>query len=172
MDLPKGYRETKCIYNQEGSEFDRYSPKEAHSIIPDGRIEQEFTAPEPYIWWIDVITGYQPNQKPGPVELALLNEDRDVLARNPKVSILNNRQTIFRFLPVKVTPGKRYWIRLINNSGITLGVYMRYIPGVNGEHRKPPDTGATLVYGERNVDDGEGPDVLVGCAEGAQRVQP
>lgn len=102
----------------------------------------------------------------------MLNDDRDVLARNPKIPILNNRQTIFRFSPVKVTPGKRYWVSVVNRSGITLGVYMRYTRGVNDEHRKPLDTGATLVYGERNVDDGERPDVLVGCVAGARRIQP
>jgi hypothetical protein len=102
----------------------------------------------------------------------LLDDDLHALARNPKVSILNNKQTIFGFPPVKVTPGKQYRIRVVNRSGITLGIYMRYIPGPNGEHRKPPDTGTTLVYGERNTYDRPRPDVLVGCVAGAQRVQP
>ncbi len=116
-----------------------------------------------------MIIGYDPAKSPGPVRLALLDDDRTVLAQHP-IPILNNKETVYRFYPVPVTPGKTYWLVVENTAGMTLGIYMHYLPDQNGEHRKPPGTGTTLVYGEVQRDDGERQDSLAGCVAGARPV--
>ncbi len=167
LDVPPGFKQTKCFYDVPGSATREELPGEAHQMMPEGRIEQAFTSSEAFIWWVSVIIGYDPATPPGPVRLALLDEDKRVLAEQD-IPIANNIGTVYRFTPVPVTPGRIYWTRVTNTTGMTVGIYMHYVPTKSGEHSKPPGTGTTLAYGEVQRDDGERQDSLAGCVAGAR----
>jgi hypothetical protein len=166
--LPPGFR-TKCIYDADGPS------KQAHDIKPDGGVEQQFIATEPYIASLNVNIGINSARlskgrvPPGndSVRMDLLGSNKSVVVHNNDITIINNGATTFQFRPVKVQPGKLYWLRLVNKAGIIISPYMLPTPG---PHDKPPGAKRTRVYREVNRDDVERHDaVLVGCVGGARR---
>lgn len=164
-EIPPAFEDTGCFYDVHA---DNRRGAEAHQILDEGRVDQQFVAVYPFVWSMTVVIGHDPSRTPDPVEIALLNSDGQELYSNT-ATIADNAGTEVRFAPVEVIPGETYTLRLINTSGRTLGVYMYAETSPDGSKHKPTATGTTLVYGEERRPDGQRTEAVSACIGGATR---
>jgi DNA-binding XRE family transcriptional regulator len=111
--------------------------------VPDGRrVDQPFTARSPAIEDVAAIIGRQDvaDQEPAGLVQLEVRDDRGLLRDRQGAPALgrqqavNNANTVLRFpATVPVTKGHRYWLRVTNLAGVTLGFYV----GRHPDHNQP-----------------------------------
>lgn len=109
--------------------------------VPDGgRVDQPFTARSPAIEDVAAIIGRQDVADQAPAGLVQLEvrddrgplRDRQGAPALGRQQAVNNANTVLRFpATVPVTKGHRYWLRVTNLAGVTLGFYVGRHPDPN-----------------------------------------
>jgi hypothetical protein len=105
-----------------------------------GRVDQPFTALSSAIEDVAVVIGRKDVADEAPAGLVQLEvrDDRGPLRDRlgtlalGRQQVVNNANTVLRFPgTVPVTKGHRYWLRVTNLAGVTLGVYLARHPDPN-----------------------------------------
>ncbi|WP_131738201.1 hypothetical protein [Actinomadura roseirufa] len=156
-----GFRDTGCAYEVTNDSAKGAQP---YQITRVGGVDQPFRPSKHYLWSIAVVIGHRDEEHPEDVTLGIFNGKDTVFQKSTPIT--NNATTEIRFSPQRVVPGKTYTVRVINSSGITLGVYMA--PRRVAEHAER--LGQAEVHGQERLADGPRPDVLTGCVGEAERI--
>jgi len=119
----------------------------SHEIPPIKSASQDFTSSLPFVNSVGIIAAVDPRHRTTPqhrITLQLLDQNDNVLFKR-QVQLIDNDMTTASFAPIPVVIGKRYWLRVINDSPDIIGVYLND-PARAGQVARP--TARALLDGE------------------------